>query len=282
MPDWIRGLSLAGMLCLPLTHGICQDGPNARIPRHKPGVEPLLNGIPLEPGQAISLSAAPRPLPFVDPIQETDPEYTEEARVAELEGSVILRGEIDEEGFARNLKVVQPLGLGLDENAIDAVRRWRFGPTVNPPPQGRPVAQIAVDFRVSAHQSRWHLIQVQFDTLLGTVRPVFLNALYPIGGGLGPEVMEEGRLVIAMGRLATVKLTFQVDEHGIPVDFQVPSTSDPVWGSEATAVVGQWRFTPGMKNGIAVPVPCAVELVWGEKELTGDLERQLHDVLAAR
>jgi hypothetical protein len=94
--------------------------------------------------------------------------------------------------------------------------------------------------------------------------------------------MEEGRLVIAMGRLATVKLTFQVDEHGIPVDFQVPSTSDPVWGSEATAVVGQWRFTPGMKNGIAVPVPCAVELVWGEKELTGDLERQLHDVLAAR
>lgn len=53
-------------------------------------------------------------------------------------------------------------------------------------------------------------------------------------------------------------------------------------GSEATAVVGQWRFTPGMQNGIAIAVPCTVEMVWGEKELSVPLERQLHDVLAAR
>ena len=47
-------------------------------------------------------------------------------------------------------------------------------------------------------------------------------------------------------------------------------------------MIGQWRFTPGKKNGIAVPVPSTVELVWGEKQLTAGLERQLHDVLAAR
>jgi hypothetical protein len=54
------------------------------------------------------------------------------------------------------------------------------------------------------------------------------------------------------------------------------------WGSEAIAVVNQWRFMPGMKNGIAISVPCTVGLVWGEKELTSSLERQLHYVLAAR
>jgi len=357
MPDWIRRLGIAGLLCLPSARGVCQ-GPDEQIPAHNPGVaadpssslvhyrlaeayfqqknyqsaanefrkalngdleprwtqmshfrlgnifdlagqhdralgeyakaqetddrRPLLNGTPLEPGQVISLSAAPPPLPLVYPIKKTDPEYNEEPRVAELEGSVILSGEIDEEGFARNLKVVQPLGLGLDENAIEAVKQWHFRPVLNQSQQARPTTQIDVDFRLPTHQSRWHLIQVQFDTPPGTVRPVFVNAPYPIGAGLGPEAMEEGRLVIAMGRFATVKLTFQVDERGIPVQLQVPSTSDPVWGSEATAVVGQWRFAPAMKNGIAVPAPCTVELVWGQKELTGDLARQLHDVLAAR
>jgi Gram-negative bacterial TonB protein C-terminal len=89
-------------------------------------------------------------------------------------------------------------------------------------------------------------------------------------------------VLVAIGRLASAKVTFDVDEHGLPRHFQVINSSEPVWGSEATALVGQWRFTPGMRNGIAVPVPCTVELVWGKKKLTSDLERQLHDVLAAR
>ena len=113
------------------------------------------------------------------------------------------------------------LGLGLDEKAIEAVERWRFEPVVN---RGRPyttAVRIAVDFRLSTKQSRWHLIQVHFDTPPGASRPVFVSAEYPIGAGLGPEAMEEGRLVVAMGRLATAKLSFQVDAHGIPVNFQI-------------------------------------------------------------
>ncbi len=49
--------------------------------------------------------------------------------------------------------------------------------------------------------------------------------------------------------------------------FQVPNSSEPIWGSEATAMAGQWRFTPGMRNGIAVPVSCTVELAWGDRDL---------------
>jgi TonB family protein len=238
-----------------------------------------LNGVPIEAG---AISTTPLPPRIVEPIQKTEPVYTEEARLAELEGVVVLSGEIDEEGFARNLKVAQPIGLGLDQNAMDAVRQWRFQPVLTQPQEARPIVQIAVDFRLTAHQSRWHLIQALFDAPLETERPVFLNAHYPIGAGLGPEAMEEGLLVVAMGRLATAKVAFDIDEHGVPIHLKALSTSDPVWGGEATAVVGQWRFTPGTKLGIAVPVPCTVELVWGEKELTADLERQLHDVLAAR
>jgi TonB family protein len=69
------------------------------------------------------------PLPVIgDAIQKTDPEYTEEARVAELEGTVVLRGTIGEDGFAHDLEVLEPLGLGLDEKAIEAVRQWHFHP----------------------------------------------------------------------------------------------------------------------------------------------------------
>jgi TonB family protein len=220
MPDCIRKLCIAAVLCLPLAHAA----------------------------------------PPIEPIQKTDPEYTEEARVAELEGTVLLRGTIGEDGFAHDIEVLEPLGLGLDEKAIEALAQWHFQPTV-----GR--VQIPVEFRLSTKQSRWHLIRVQFETPPGISRPVFTNALYPIGAGLGPGAMEEGRLVVAMDRLATAKVTFEVDEHGIPRHLQVPNSSEAVWGSEATAVVDQWRFTPGMKNGIATAVPCAVDLLWGEREL---------------
>jgi TonB family protein len=121
-----------------------------------------------------------RPIP--DPIQKTEPEYTEEARLAELEGTVLLRGTIGEDGIASDLEVLEPLGLGLDEKAIEAVQQWSFPPAVG---QQHATGQIAVNFRLSTKQSRWHLIRVQFDTPPGISRPVFTNALYPTGAGLG-------------------------------------------------------------------------------------------------
>jgi TonB family protein len=168
--------------------------------------------------------------------------------------------------------VLRPLGLGLDENAIKAVKQWHFQPNVV-------TGHIQVEFRLSTKQSRWHMIGVQFDTPPGAARPVFTSAQYPIGAGLGPEAMEEGKLVAAIGRLATAKLTFDVDEHGVPVHFQVPNSSEAVWGSEATALVAQWRFTPGTKNGIAVAAPCTLELVWGERELNDPMLAQVYQVM---
>ncbi len=214
-----------------------------------------------------------------DVIQRTDPEYTGEARLAELEGTVMLRGTLGEDGFAHDLEVMDGLGLGLDEKAIEAVKQWHFKP-----PLTQATAQIAVDFRLLTKQSRWHLIRVQFDTPPGIAQPAFVSAPYPIGAGLGPEAMEEGRLVAAMGRLATAKVTFDVDEHGLPRNVQSQDASDPVWGIEAAALVGEWRFTPGMRGGIAVPVRCTVELVWGAKDLDFSklaLVRQAMDEQAA-
>lgn len=312
----MRTLCIAGMLFWPLVHAVCQDSRNSLA--HYRSAETYfeqkdymsaanefreaLNG-DLEPqwiGAASHLQLGKifeitgqhdravhefaeagglAVLPIVKPIQQTDPEYTEQARVAELEGTVVLVGTIDPEGFARNLEVLRPVGLGLDEKAIEAVKQWSFRPV-----QNHAAIEIIVDFRLPAKQSRWHLIRVQFDAPPGISRPVFLNAPYPIGAGLGPEAMEEGRLVAAMRRLATARLTFDVDQHGLPVNPQAQDASDPVWGIEATAVIGQWRFTPATQNGIAVPAQCTVDFVWGARELDFSklaLVRQAMDEKAA-
>ena len=61
-------------------------------------------------------------------VERTEPGYTDEARIANHEGSVLLRAEIDAEGRPGKLFVVRPLGLGLDEQAVKAVRLWKFRP----------------------------------------------------------------------------------------------------------------------------------------------------------
>ncbi len=81
-------------------------------------------------------------------LSKIEPGYSEEARAAKLEGTVLLAVEVWEDGIAHNIRVVRSLGLGLDENAIDAVKKWRFSPGTK---DGEPVrvgARIEVKFRL--------------------------------------------------------------------------------------------------------------------------------------
>jgi periplasmic protein TonB len=82
------------------------------------------------------------------PINRPEPQYSEEARKAKWQGSVLLSLVVDENGKTKDIKVVRPLGLGLDEKAIEAVQKWTFIPGKK---DGKPVAvqaQIEVTFRL--------------------------------------------------------------------------------------------------------------------------------------
>jgi hypothetical protein len=60
----------------------------------------------------------------------------------------MLKADVWTDGFAHNFRVVQSLGYGLDQRAIDAVTKWRFRPGTK---DGKPVAVVAqfeVDFRL--------------------------------------------------------------------------------------------------------------------------------------
>jgi TonB family protein len=77
-----------------------------------------------------------------------DAEYTDEARRAKVDGTCTLMLIVGPDGLPRNIRVVQSLGMGLDEKAIEAVKQWRFQPAMK---DGQPVAveiAIAVQFKL--------------------------------------------------------------------------------------------------------------------------------------
>jgi len=80
-------------------------------------------------------------------VSKVEPQYTEQARAAKYGGSVLLSIVIGTDGRATDFKVIKSLGMGLDENAIEAVQQWHFRPGMK---AGIPVkvqAQIEVNFR---------------------------------------------------------------------------------------------------------------------------------------
>jgi TonB family protein len=81
-------------------------------------------------------------------LYKKEPEYSEEARAAKYQGTVILYVVIGADGLAASLKLVRSLGFGLDEKAAEAVSQWRFNPGTR---DGAPVAveaTIEVNFRL--------------------------------------------------------------------------------------------------------------------------------------
>jgi TonB family protein len=81
-------------------------------------------------------------------VSKMDPEYTEVARAAKYQGSVLLGVEVGPDGLAHNIRVLRSLGMGLDEKAVEAVLRWKFRPGMK---DGEPVAvaaSIEVNFRL--------------------------------------------------------------------------------------------------------------------------------------
>lgn len=75
-----------------------------------------------------------QPIPVVDP----DPPYTHKARKAKLQGTITMAAVINAKGKVISVKEVsKPLGMGLDESAMNTIRTWEFRPGLH---DGDPVS----------------------------------------------------------------------------------------------------------------------------------------------
>jgi TonB family protein len=112
---------------------------SGRGPGVGPGYGGGIGGGPYRVGGGVS---APRAL-FAP-----DPEYSDEARKAKYQGTVVLWVVVGPDGRPHDVRVQRSLGLGLDEKAIEAVRQWKFEPARK---DGSPVAvqiNVEVNFRL--------------------------------------------------------------------------------------------------------------------------------------
>lgn len=81
-------------------------------------------------------------------ISRVEPEYSDKARAKKVQGTVQLFIEIWEDGKPHNIRVLTGLGMGLDEKAVEAVKKWRFRPATR---HGKPIrvqAELEVSFRL--------------------------------------------------------------------------------------------------------------------------------------
>ena len=83
------------------------------------------------------------------PLNSVEAEFSDEARRAKYQGIVLVGLIVDAQGNPQNVHVVRALGMGLDEKAIEAVRKYKFRPAMK---NGKPVAvdgvTVSVDFRL--------------------------------------------------------------------------------------------------------------------------------------
>ncbi|MEO8096152.1 MAG: TonB family protein [Acidobacteriota bacterium] len=121
---------------VPIAEAPAQEIAQAPVPEPQPTQE----GPPVYPiGGGVSPPAI---------IYRPEAEYTEEARAKKIQGAVVLEVIIDERGIASGIKIIQPLGMGLDEKAIEAMHKWRFKPGMKDGVPVRVRATIEMQFRL--------------------------------------------------------------------------------------------------------------------------------------
>jgi protein TonB len=88
-----------------------------------PGVEP---GVPVDALPLHFSVGMTRP----EVLHQVQPRYSELARRAGVQGTVIVEAVIDQQGRVTDVRVVRGLPMNLDRAAVEAIQQWRFKPAM--------------------------------------------------------------------------------------------------------------------------------------------------------
>ncbi len=83
------------------------------------------------------------------PLNSVEAEFSDEARRAKYQGVCLISLIVDAQGNPQNPRVVRALGMGLDEKALEAVRKYKFKPAMKDGKTPVPVMiTVEVNFRL--------------------------------------------------------------------------------------------------------------------------------------
>jgi TonB family protein len=171
----------------------------------------------------------------------TPPLYSDDARVRRIEGIVLVRAHIDANGRVGDARVTRELGSGLDQNAIVALRQWRFhAGTRNQTP-------VAMDVD----------IEIGFTLRNESINAQIANDMVSL---VGPGVTPPQAVRVVNPRrpeeslTGTVLLDVVLLEDGTPRIVRILRSLRTDLDDIAVEAFAQWRFSPAQKDGRAIKV----------------------------
>jgi len=176
----------------------------------------------------------------------TDPFYSRAARDKKIEGTVTVEAAVDEKGSVTVSRTVKSLGYGLDENALAALRQWKFCPALRGETPINAVVQIDIDFKLTS------LPPSEFDDTkeAGLSRPMVVNRVEP-------QYTDAARAARIGG---TVVLQTVVKAEGTAKVVKIVRPLPYGLTENAIRAIEQWTFTPAKENGRAIPVSILAEV----------------------
>ena len=112
----------------------------------------MISGSGVGPGSGGGTGGGPyRPGSGIDPprlLREIKADYTEDARQRGLSGEVVMEIVVRRDGSVGDVKILQGLGGGLNDRAVQAVRQWRFSPAHKLGEAVDVMVEVSVEFRL--------------------------------------------------------------------------------------------------------------------------------------
>ena len=195
-------------------------------------------------------ATAPAPDPTISPLRrigggvtqprllsKVDPQFSEEAKKPGFSGVVLINFIVDTNGLPRNVHVLRGVGMGLDENAVVAVKQYTFQPAME---GGKPVP---VELNV----------EVNFQIFVDP--PKVLHSV-PL------ELTDEARANHATG---TILVNLIVDTNGNPTNVYILHGVGMGMDQKAMEAIKQYKFAPFLKDGQPVAQPTTIQLKFDAK-----------------
>jgi TonB family protein len=201
------------------------------------------------------------------------PKYPKDALRNGIAGEVVLRAVIAANSKTKDLVVLSG-GSEFSQNAIVAIRKWRFHPELR---EGRPVEttyKIRVRFSPMLQEAN---SEIELESPLAEPPPSSSLAKR-LPQDLGPEIhrvsepgiiapkqlyapepefSEKARIEAQQGN---VGIDLVVGTDGLPQALQIACSSAPDLNDNAIAAVRKWKFAPATKDGTPVPVEIHIEV----------------------
>jgi len=171
----------------------------------------------------------------------TPPLYSDEARRRGIEGLVFLRAHIDANGRVDDARVTRGLGFGLDQNALVALRQWRFHAGT----RDRTPVPMDVD------------VEIGFTLRNDSINAQIANDMVSL---VGPGVTPPQAVKVVTPRwpddsvTGTVVLDVVLLENGTPRIVRILRSLGTDLDDIAVEAFAQWRFSPAQKDGRPIKV----------------------------